>query len=89
MIGTPGLTRPNEALEKMADRTVPGMAHWSGTGPPDATCGGCTFYGTVLNHLERLMPKRCRKYKEMVNKCGPEPIPEKTEACRHWDSRKV
>ena len=87
MTGTPGLTRPNEALERLADATVPGMAHWSGTGPEGATCGKCAFYGTVLNHLERLIPKRCRKYAEMVNKCGPEPIPERTLACRHFHMR--
>ena len=85
--GTPGLTRPNEALERLAAATVPGMAHWSGTGPEGATCGKCTFYGTVLNHLERLIPKRCRKYSEMVNKCGPEPIPKITLACRHFHMR--
>ena len=34
--GSPYLTRPNEALEKMVDKAVPGMAHWAGSGPPGA-----------------------------------------------------
>ena len=85
--GSPYLTRPNEALERMVDKTVPGMAHWAGSGPPGATCGKCKFYGTVMDHLERMRLKRCKKFLQLTYNVGPEPIPARTPSCRHFEAK--
>ena len=85
--GSPYLTRPTEALEKMADKTVPGMAHWAGSGPPGTTCGKCKFYGTVADHLERMKLKRCKKYLQLTGKVGSDVIPGRTPSCRHFEAK--
>lgn len=85
MKGSQYLTSPNPELDRLVTATVPGMAHWSGTGPPGATCGKCRHHMSLPNHLEKMVLKRCAKYFHLVQKVGPEPIPNKTVACRYWE----
>ena len=84
---TPGLTKPNPELSRLVAATVPGMAHWSGTGPQGATCGMCSFWRTIGDGGKRKL-KRCGKYVTLTLKIGPEPIPAKTLACRHFELQK-
>lgn len=39
----PNPTRPNEAFERQADLTVPGMYHFAV--PDGPQCGSCIFFG--------------------------------------------
>jgi hypothetical protein len=42
----PKLTKPQgEAQAAVQAATIPGMAHWAGTGPEGADCGSCMFWG--------------------------------------------
>ena len=89
MSGSPYLTRPNEALEKMADATVPGMAHWAGSGPPGKTCRTCKYFGNRRDFGGKVRLRRCSKYTALTQKIGPEPIPAVTAACRHYDPKRI
>ena len=73
MIGEPCLTCKTEKQIQ----TMPGMAHFSGTGPDGKTCGQCMF-------LETLGRKsRCLKYKQMTGKQGAAIHPD-CLSCRHF-----
>jgi len=68
------LTSTNPELEELVRNTPRGMAHWSGTGPADATCGKCRF----------LVKDRCSEFAQMMSKQGGK-IPPETPACRYFE----
>ena len=84
----PNPTSPNPALDKLANKTFDGMAHWAGTGPPDATCGKCTFWGPQ-GEGSKLKLLRCAKFTQLTGQVGPSPIPGGTAACRHFEKAKA
>lgn len=44
----PNPTKPYDPqLQAQIDATMPGMAHWAGTGPTDRTCRECRHSGNV------------------------------------------
>ena len=84
-MATPNLTKPNPELERMVNATIPGMAHWAGSGPPGATCGKCKNWRSLGDDDSgKIKFNRCEKYFQLIGKVGPEPIPKGTAACRYF-----
>lgn len=52
----------NDRNSQQAFKTLPGMAHWAGSGPPGKTCGQCKEY----------RKNRCDKYRRMMERGGPQ-----------------
>jgi hypothetical protein len=80
------LTSPNPELDKKVRSTVPGMAHWAGTGPEGATCGGCCYHVAISGRRKRTK-MRCQRYQILMGRTGANDIPKQTEACRHFRAR--
>jgi hypothetical protein len=57
----PNLTR--DANSARNERTVPGMAHFAGTGPENMVCGGCAYW---VPPPERI-GEACAKYAELMH----------------------
>jgi len=75
----PTLTR--DANSERYERTVPGMAHFSGTGPKGKVCGVCAYWGSSLQRLG----EACAKYAELMGgKWHHRVIPFHTPACKYW-----
>jgi hypothetical protein len=84
------------ALE-LAEKTPPGMAHYAGTGPPDATCGHCSYFmGAVKRSgigTGTLQKGRCREYIRIMQKhYGLRAVPiyklaPDTPSCRHYEPK--
>lgn len=78
------LTEPNPALAALVKATIPGMAHWAGTGPRGKTCGECEFLVSISVGVGR--STRCEKYQQMMNgKVGSKKIPEVTPSCKYFE----
>lgn len=76
------LTDPNPEVSRLHRSTVPGMAHWAGTGPVGARCGGCVFF-TLINRSTR-----CAKYAQMMNgKWGSKKLPDDMAACKYFGAK--
>lgn len=66
------LTKPHpDKMQAYIRNTPAGMAHWSGTGPPDTTCKTCVnaiFHGYYAksNKAGVLKPISCAKYKSVM-----------------------
>jgi hypothetical protein len=97
-LGTPGLTAgfADAELVRQIKKSVPGMAHFSATGPFGTACKDCAHYGlwqqiknqagdTVNTVFHR---GRCAKFRELTNNIGPA-LPPNTESCRHFQRRKA
>lgn len=63
----------SQRIAEMAAKTVPGMAHWAGSGPAGKTCrecSECTTHGYYSKGRKAngglLKPVSCDKYKEMM-----------------------
>ena len=81
-----GMTVVDEKLEQMEMRTVPGMAHWAGTGPEGAFCSNCNHYGyEYFTSKGRLMRRlsACGKFYAMTETHG-DTLPSKTDACKYF-----
>jgi len=78
-IGNQHLT---DIKEKHVD-TVPGMAHFAGTGPAGTRCGGCTSY--VYDEKSK-RHKTCGKYNQLTGKMGKS-FDSMTPSCRYFDAR--
>lgn len=63
--------------------SMPGMAHFAGTGPDGATCGGCSHW----HPIPRANKQHCRKYVQLTGDSKGKPIPSSTWACRWWVKR--
>jgi hypothetical protein len=76
------LTEPDPVLGALIRVPPPGMAHWSGTGPPDRHCAQCRFW--------RAGTQRCGMFVRLVRATGVHsvqrlPVPGDTMACRYFD----
>src|ERR1700726_3719242 len=70
-------------------QSVPGMAHFAGTGPNGKTCGQCEFWGYQVTTKKGLKFQfRCKKYNELMKKDGGI-IPGLTLACKYWEAKFV
>ncbi|RWP64141.1 hypothetical protein [Mesorhizobium sp.] len=67
--------------DKLA-RTVPGMAHFAGTGPVGATCSECDFWRQFGNQKK----PSCEKFRLITGHSG-KPVPGFTPACRYFNKR--
>lgn len=77
------LTKAPAELQKQIDMTIPGMAHFAGTGPPGTICGQCVHWNEFWT--EPLNGKRCRKYTQLTNRRGTKAIERHTPSCRHFE----
>lgn len=68
-------------ISKEQKNTVPGMAHFGGTGPQYTYCSGCSFL------FEQRLANYCRKYKEMMGRLG-KPISPSNKSCRYYTEKK-
>lgn len=78
---------------------VPGMAHFAGTGPYGATCGGCVFRGYQRQSLTGVWNARtndhdfrwyrhpgCAQYKTLIGRHGPT-ISADNRACKYFQAK--
>lgn len=78
------LTQIDPELERKVSVTIPGMAHWSGSGPVGAQCGHCKFFVSIKRGLGN--STRCEKYASMMNgNYGPKKLPSETRACKYFE----
>jgi hypothetical protein len=76
-------------LTRQINSTVPGMAHWAGSGPVDTWCSTCWFFGYYRNNrnspgeiiASKFRPRGCGKYHELTGRHGPD-LDGNPEACR-------
>ena len=60
------------------EKTVPGMAHWAGTGPLGTTCAGCRFYRGWCQKFRRMIrEKRQSKFQ----------LPPTTPSCKYFEPK--
>ena len=71
------LTSPNPEFDHKVKKTMPGMAHFAGTGPEGTTCGQCLF------RVGRRKVWRCEKFQRN----GP-PIKANLESCKYFEATK-
>lgn len=81
---TDGLTSINPTFERQVRATIPGMAHWAGSGPKNKHCGDCHF----------LVPRGslgygCDKFRQLTGTMVRDDIPRTTRACRYFQQREV
>ena len=94
-LGTPGLTTgySDAELVRQIKQTVPGMAHWSGSGN-GRCCKDCSYFGyyetirtdggDAVRSVHR--GNRCFKFFVLVGKVGGA-IPPQTENCKYFAPR--
>jgi hypothetical protein len=94
-IGTANLTAGyvDAELVRQIKMSVPGMAHWSGSGNGRCCkdCGHFGFYETIRNKAGDAVQSRhrrncCRKFYQMTGKVGAA-IPPGTESCKYFALR--
>lgn len=78
-----GLTVINPELEDKVARTIPGMAHWAGSGPNGRICGECAFFYSVSRGVGQSF--RCQKYYNMMDREGSKKIPPGTPSCKYFE----
>ena len=80
---TPGLTiaHPPRIAEAIA-QSYEGMAHFAGTGPRGATCGGCIHWGNGTGQEAR--ERGCSKFRSMTG-CVSKMVPMFASACRYFE----
>lgn len=64
--------------------SVPGMAHFAGTGPEGATCGKCAHWTISLNRRGSYV---CAEYARMMHVEEGGKIPKNTPACRYFKTK--
>lgn len=81
------LTQPDQDLAAKVRATIPGMAHWAGTGPRYKTCGECEHWVSIKVGVGT--STRCEKYTLMMRGAqGTKKIPINTTACKYFEERK-
>ena len=78
------LTQPDPEFSQRLCQTVPGMAHFAGTGPVGETCGKCRY---LIESTRRKRSHRCAKYTELM-RCIGDDVPKQTPACRYYSARR-
>jgi hypothetical protein len=61
-------------------RTVPGMAHFAGTGPSGATCAHCVHWQNSVHGRKHI----CRKHEDLMGRSSTKPVPGTTPSCRYF-----
>lgn len=79
----PSLRHERTTLTKQIQASVPGMAHWAGTGPKGKYCGDCRF----LVARKGAAGYGCDKYRQLMGRMLKNDIPRQTRACRHFEQR--
>jgi hypothetical protein len=90
----PHLTSIEPELDRLVKQTLPGMAHWAGTGPAGTTCEQCRFFGysaPLRNGLGETVSaikkdKCCHRYFRLMKQHGKPLLPQ-TPSCRHFEPR--
>ena len=72
-------------IDKLARGTVPGMAHFAGTGPKGKYCGDCVYLVTRIG----AKGYGCDKYRMMMGRRTENEVPRQTRACKYFENRKV
>src|SRR4051794_17086014 len=75
------LTDASSVARRDLARTLPGMAHFAGGGPPGATCVHCA-------HWQRPAPNQkhiCQKFIELTPRGPAKPVPGRTPACKYFE----
>jgi len=67
-------------------RTVPGMAHFAGTGPDDR-CGRCEFWRRPPSAFGTVGAYPCAKYQELMRVKSSPRVSGLTPACRYFVMR--
>lgn len=80
------LTQPDREFAQKLRRTVPGMAHFAGTGPVGETCGTCGYLSEVTHRGRRI--NRCAKFTELMQGKVGDSVPKRTPACRYFSPTK-
>jgi hypothetical protein len=75
---TADLIEAATALTRRIDKTSPGMAHLSGTGPPGTVCEQCFWYGFSWQN-----PNSCHRYFLMTSQHGAA-FPADTPSCKRF-----
>src|SRR5262245_43800608 len=81
--GSPHLTNPDPELARQIAASVPGMAHWAGTGPRGKHCGECKYLTFIAVGTGK--SARCGNYKMMMGAYDRGKLPIQTPACRHFE----
>jgi hypothetical protein len=79
------LTQPDPEFAQKLRRTVPGMAHFAGTGPVGEACGQCSYLAETTRRGKRFA--RCGKYTELMDGKPGDAVPKSTPACRYFSPR--
>jgi hypothetical protein len=78
----PSLTRSDPNFERQVRDTVPGMAHWAGTGPKGKACGDC------VNLVPRgALGYGCLLYHKRMGQWLQTDIPRQTKSCKYFEAR--
>jgi hypothetical protein len=95
IVGTEHLTAPNLELALRQSVTMPGQAHWAGTGPAGKHCFNCVLFRQRKKETgtDADIPRegRCRKFIS-INRArhGSAPIlyiPPTTPSCVHFEPK--
>ena len=78
----PNLTR--DANSAMLEQSIPGMAHFAGSGPKGKVCGVCEYWQPEPGKLYKV----CHKYHEFMNTWSHRSIPFHTMACKYFVAAK-
>lgn len=88
------LTQVDPTFERKRRSTYPGMAHFAGSGPDQATCRGCAFwtgcgaedgyYAKTGKHGGTIKPRSCSKYRDMMRGDVGPGIPHDAAACKYF-----
>lgn len=88
MVGflTPHMTiAQGDEVARMQAMSVPGIAHWAGSGPEGKTCRECTFWSCSKSYKRnegQLEPRRCRKFPRLSGGTLGAGVPHDTAACK-------
>ncbi len=86
------LTKPQgEEMASLQEKTKPGMAFWSGSGPLGKTCRECVNWGWS-KHFRRdpwgeLRPRMCSKFIRLTGGQKGDGVPHHVEACKYFEER--
>jgi len=93
------LTVIDPVLESRRTRTVPGMAHFAGTGPVGKTCRECLhwtgrgnesgYYAAGGKFGGVLRNRSCEKYRSMMHDTVGPTVPYSAAACKYFEANKT
>lgn len=91
------LTDPDPELTRKAARTMPGMAHFAGSGPRATTCMECRFWGLANKHTYfakggshggRIKPEPCSKFRQMMQMDGDK-VADHIASCKYFERAEI